>query len=589
MRRLFFAALTFLCALSIFPQGQKPGRGGQTLFEPRHWIYDSLQALEQECGIVQLSDQAPLTLNQIRAMLGEIDYDSLSEPGKAQYDRILAHFKESAFCFSASIFQARIEPELNLEGYAKTNRSAPWVYDRFEKKRLLDFPITVGAGDYATLYADFFAGINKTAGDDTDTFINVPYNESNFDVNFPHKAYGSVGYSWTDTVGFNLRVGNMPQSFGRAETGSVIQSEFLTDATNASVVLYSPFFQYTGSLTQYNSRRYLYSHKFDARFGKKVQVSLMEAALPYGDMDLRFFNPMMFLHNYASWLDYQADGSDVGSYLGLKVNVAPCKRLRVFGLWSMTQFQLPVEMDQNDTNKDNYVPNAMGFQGGVESYIPIKQGHLHLNLEGYYAQPYLYINSSPNWSFVKTSSESNSGSANFYEWIGTRYGPDTAAAALKAEYEVPNKWSAGFKYLFLARGEFSDPTMFSRIGWGPRILDISSEALLGWVYPFTTTTTKPYTTQFSPKYKDGRNLAAPSGVAEYVNVLSVYGSYCPTRWLTVFLQPSLAVISNAGHSSGTTEVSFECVFGAQVKFTKIKKEKKVLEESQNAQVLENVE
>ena len=585
-RSLFAAALFLLFSAFVFAQNKKAGRGGQTLFEPRHWIYDALQALEQESGIVQFSDQAPITLNQIRAMLGEIDYDALSPAGKLQYDRIIEHFSESGFSANASIFQARIEPAINLEAYVKTNNSVPWVYDRYEKKHFLELPVTLGVGDWATLYADIFAGINKTAASDGDTFINIPYNEKNFDVNFPHNAYGSFGHAFTDTVGFNFHVGNIAESFGRADTGSVIQGGFVSDSTSAALSIYSPIAQYTGSLAQYNSRRYLYSHKIDARVGKKVQISFMEAALPYGDMDLRFFNPMMFLHNYASWLDYQADGSDVGSYLGLKVNVAPCKFLRIFALWSMTQFQLPVELDDDNNDKDNYVPNAMGFQGGLESFIPIKDGHLRLELDGYYAQPYLYINSHPNWSFVKTSSESNAGSADFYEWTGTRYGPDTAAISLRAKYEVPQKWSAGFKYLFLARGELSEPGIFSRIGWGPRILDLGDAALRDWVYPFTTAADG--STQFSPFYKNGRNWAAPTGIPEYVNVVSLCGSYCPTEWLSIFLQPTLAIVANSGHERGKTDVAFECVFGASVKFTKIKKHKKTLEESHDVQAVESV-
>lgn len=578
---LFCAALVLLCQLALVAQAKKPGRGGQTLFEPRHWIYNSLQVLEQESGIVQFSDRAPLTLCQIRSMLGEIDYDSLSPAGRLHYDKIIDFFNESAFTVSASIFQARIEPALNLEGFVKTNDAAPWFYDRFEKKRFLEFPVTLALADFAAFYADFSIGMNKSAMQRNYTYVNIPTGESSFDVNFPHNAYGSVGYAFTDTVGFNLYVSNMPQSFGRAETGSIIQSEYLADATSAAATFYSPIFQYTGAITQYNSRRYLYSHKFDARIGKKVQISAMEAALPYGDMDLRFFNPMMFLHNYASWLDYQEDGTDVGSFFGLKVNVAPCKRLRLFALWSITQFQLPTELSDNDMDKDNYVPNAMGVQAGVESYIPIKGGHLHLNLEGYFAQPYLFINSSPNWSFVKTSSESSSGSSDFYEWLGTRYGPDTLAATLRAEYEVLDKWSAGCKYLFLARGEFSDPEIFSRVGWGPHFLDIGDGALREWVYPFTTTTSRPYTTQFSQRYKNGRNFGFPVGVPEYVNVVCLYGSYSLNRWLKLMAQPSLAIISNAGHQKGRCQVSFECVLGAQIKFTKIKKESKNLEEKRN--------
>ncbi len=564
----FVALLLFAASLCLF--SQKAGRGGQNLLESRHWIYDSLQILEQESAIVQFSDQSPLSLSQVRAMLGEIDYDSLSQPGRAHYDMIVDYLKETSFSLNASVLQVRAEPALNLEGYVKTNSNAPFAFDRFEKKRFLEFPVTLSVSDYASLYADLFAGINKSAAEDNDTFINIPYSPKTFDVNFPHNAYGSFGYDWTDSVGFNFRISNMSQSFGRAQTGSIIQSEYLTDATHAALSIYSPILYYSGGITQYNNRRYLYSHKVDARIGKKIQVSFMEAALPYGGMDLRFFNPMMFLHNYASWLDYEADGSDVGSYFGIKASASPTKYFRIFALWSMTQFQLPVEMDDDNTNKDNYVPNAMGVQLGLESYVPFKKGHFHFNLEGYYAQPYLYINSSPNWSFVRTSSESSSGSKDFYEWIGTRYGPDTVAASFDASYSVPKKWSAGFKYLFLARGELSDPGIFKKVGWGPRILNIDDAALKSWVYPYTGDN-KHGSLNDDQKYRNGRNFAAPSGIPEYVNVISFYASYCLKDWLEFVGRPALAVILNSGHESGKSDVSFEMLLGVRIKFTKIKK------------------
>lgn len=573
MKRIFFAAL-LACALAapFFAKGQKLPRGGQTLFEPRHWIYDALQILEEECAIVQFSDQAPITLNQVRAMLLEIDEEKLSEAGKIQYNRILDYFTETNFEACASVFQARIEPEANLEFYVKTNKNVPWMYDRYEKRPFLYLPVTLGAGDWVTLFADISVSINKTAKEDPDTFFNIPHSEPTFDVNLPHNAYGSFGYAITDTVGFNIRVSNIPEAFGRADTGSILQSGRIMDATSAAISIYSPIAQYTGSLTQLNTKRYLYAHKVDARIAKKVQISFMEAALPYGNLDLRFFNPMMFLHNYTSWLDYTPDGSDVGSYLGIKLNAAPMKCLRFFALWSMTQFQLPTELGDDNTDPDNYVPNAMGMQGGLESYIPIKRGHLHLDIDGYYANPYLYINSSPNWSMVKTSGESNSGSSDFYEWLGTKYGPDTAAASFRAEYEVPEKWSAGFKYLFLARGEFSDSGIFTKIGWGSRIFDLSDEALSGWVYPYITASDG--STRFSGRYKNGRHFAAPTGIPEWVNAIAVYGSFWPARWLKLAGQASLAFVSNSGHVEGNNDISFECVLGAQVKFTKLKKENK---------------
>ena len=170
---------------------------------------------------------------------------------------------------------------------------------------------------------------------------------------------------------------------------------------------------------------------------------------------------------------------------------------------------------------------------------------------------------------MRTSSESN-GSDDFYEWLGTRYGPDTIAATFCASYEVPKKWSAGFKYLFLARGELSDPEIFKKVGWGPRFLEIGKDKNgengktleKDWVYPRA---------KGSDKYKNGRNFVAPSGKnPEFVNVISLSGSYCFKPWLEFFAQSALAIVSNSGHEKGKTEVSFECALSARFKFAKMK-------------------
>lgn len=580
MKRIFLLleilALFSFCAFSEAAKG----RGAQTLLPASHWIYDSLQIIEQDSAIVQFSDQSPLSIAQVRAMLSEIDYDALSDGAKSHYDRIIAFFSENRLTAQVSIMQVRIDPALNLEGYYKSNKNVLWTYDRFEKKHFLEMPVTIGVGDYLALSADVFAGINKTTMDAWDNYFNIPYNDRNFDVNFPHEAYGSAGYEWTDTVGINFRISNMPQSFGRAQFGSVLQSEYLTDATAAVLTVYSPIVQYSGGLTMYNYNRYLYSHKVDMRFGKKVQFSLMEASLPYGNMDLRYFNPMMILHNYAGWFDYQAEGTDVGSFFGAKINVAPIKHLRVYALWAMSQLQLGNELSDDEEDKDNYVPNAMGAQLGLESFIPFKRGHLHFDLEGSWAQPYLYINSSPNWSFARNSAESNSGSEDIYEWLGTKYGPDSVGGMLVAAYEE-EKWSVGFKYMFLARGELSDPDIFKRIGWG--IHSNQNVDLADWVYPYHLNSSGDE--EFSSKYKNGRSKVAPSGRAEFVNLISLRGSYNLTEWLTFVMQPSLVFIANAGHEAGESAVSFEIAFSTRIKFSKLPNRKNnskiTVEENQN--------
>src|SRR5574344_2617000 len=102
---------------------------------------------------------------------------------------------------------------------------------------------------------------------------------------------------------------------------------------------------------------------------------------------------------------------------------------------------------------DNDTPNGLGGQLGTELYIPCGEGYVHACLEGYYADPFLYIKEDPNWSLVRTYSENINGKNVFYEWVGSPFGPDTIAGELSAGYEVPQKFSVDAKYLYMCRGE----------------------------------------------------------------------------------------------------------------------------------------
>lgn len=539
-------------------------RGGQTLVPAGHYLYDAVQALELETGLVLLTDYAPLSIEEFRAVLTHIDYEELSECGKANYDSILSYFNDLNWSLNASVVSVGIEPEVNPEVFVKTDDNIPWVRDRFERRNFIELPVQIAAGDYAFINVDIDVTLNKTALTESGNYANVPYSGETFDINFPHNAYFSAGTKISDTAGFNLKLGNFRQSFGRAATGSVILSEYLTDTTTLELKVYSECVDYAASIVELNTRRYMYLHKIDIRPAKKFSISLLEGCLPYGGLDLKFMNPAMIFHGYAAWKDYQETGSDVGSYFGAKFNVITGKYVRIYGLFSMTQFQTPMELSSDETDPANLVPNAMGFQLGAESYIPVNKGQLHFNLEGYYGQPYLYINDNPNWSFVRTYKENFNGSNTFYEYVGAKYGPDTVACDFKAEYEVPQKWNLGMKYLFLARGELSSPDIFKAIGWGGNNFSCSKEnCIKNWVYP-NTDGKGGYT------HKTGREYVAPTGTPELVHVFSIKGEYHCSKWASVFMQPAVAFVTNAGHKENTFNTGFECTVGAQFRLTKIK-------------------
>ena len=75
--------------------------------------------IAMEEGRVDFSDQAPLSIAEIELYLSEADYDSLSEAGKKNYDRIVDYIAYEPPAFKADIFSISIEPEMNVEGFTR--------------------------------------------------------------------------------------------------------------------------------------------------------------------------------------------------------------------------------------------------------------------------------------------------------------------------------------------------------------------------------------------------------------------------------------------------------------------------------------
>ncbi|MBR0123951.1 MAG: hypothetical protein IJM03_01230, partial [Treponema sp.] len=79
-----------LCVLALsFFSLTLHARGKQGLVNCGSWIYDAMTEIAMEEGRVDFSDQAPLSIAEIELYLSEADYDSLSEAGKKNYDRIV--------------------------------------------------------------------------------------------------------------------------------------------------------------------------------------------------------------------------------------------------------------------------------------------------------------------------------------------------------------------------------------------------------------------------------------------------------------------------------------------------------------------
>ncbi len=527
-------------------------RSEQELVLTGSWVYDALTAIALENGIVQFTDNGPLTIAEIKSYLYEIDYDSLSSAGKKQYDRVTAYFFHNNCSFDSGVFSIGIDPSINPEGYYKSNDDIDWLYDRYTRNHFLDVPATFSVGNYVTMYAGLYLGENQCAMAHNDNYSNIPSKADDIDINFPHQAYGSTGFKFTDTCGLSFQVGMGPSTIGRTATGSIIYSDYLTQASYGQLSLYSTNFKYSMMITQLNVDKYMYMHRLDFRFFKKLTITAMEATLTNASMELRYLNPFTVYHGASPWRDYGSDDSHNGEFFGISVQYTPVKNIRLYGLFAMNQFQTSYE---TSNYPDDKTPNSMGGQIGIESFISAKDGYVHWGLEGYYANPFLYIKQSPDWSFCRTYSENIGDEDSFYEWTGSPFGPDTIAGNLTAGYEKPGKWSCNFTYLFLCQGENADTNVFKNLNWGGTNTVFDMSKADSWAYPTKSGSVNQY-------------AATPTGTPQYTHRVSVKGTWNATEQISFTLQPAYVIIFNNKHDEGTTGWGIECALAVKCSLLK---------------------
>ena len=569
MKKLFSTVL--FCGISFFAFA----RGDQELVEAGHWIYDSIENLCMESGIVNFSDSEPASISELKLYLQEIDFFKLSEAGRAELKKIQNYFEYEQIGLKSDLINFGIEPSFNLSGFFKTNDDIDWVYDRYERKPFIFVPLNFTVSDFVTMKMDILLGMNKNNAVKNDIYSNVPFSADAIDINFPDTAYFSIGHRLTQKTGLSFQIGKGARNIGKTLTGSMIWSEYLTGASYAQLSIYSPDIKYTGIVSQFNVDRYMYAHQFDIRLFKKLTITALEGIFVNAPVELRYLNPFTIFHGMAPWREYPDELDDssydreshTGAYLGIKFQFTPVSNLKFYGLFAMTQFQTSYE---TSNYPDDTTPNAMGGQLGGRYILPVSKGRFTFALEGSYAQPYLYIKESPNWSLVRTYAE-NMGNKKypFYEWIGSPFGPDTISGELNMGYEVPEKWALNFIYLFMARGEMSGTSVFdTMVGsdgkylWGG--VHTNKDYPDGWCYPGSSSKGSSVFPSLTTA-KDLQSLVTPTGTPEFVNRISIRGTYNFSSKIECVLQPSFVFIFNKGHEEGKKAAGLEVAGACSIK------------------------
>mgnify|MGYP004548887107 FL=1 len=450
-----FIALCFFYSTVMFRLFPRSVSGMQ-LFPASHWIYGAMESVASDVGAVLPWGSVPASAGELRTWFYGIDREGLSDPVMRIYDEIDSFLRSDhdgvpgagAFRFSGNII-------LNPEFYWKSNPEIPWSFRYFMSDNLATAPLLFGFSDCLMIETDIFLGKNFASMQAPGNFTNIPYRTDQLEFLFPRFAYASAGKIFGGW-GFNLCVGKEGMQIGNTGRASILyDSTFETDAY-VRMSVFSRFFRYSLGTVQIDRAKYLYLHQADINPLPCLRLSLVEGSLVNAPFEIRFLNPLMVMHQFSAWTEYNTEEEnrwyDEGhfcAYLGFTFDWSAARNLRIYGLYAQNELQT---IGERSTEKGRSYPDSMGAQLGAEFSLPSGAGLWKFRIEGVYTSPWLYIKTSPDWSLYRARRDNMNSAANpVCTWIG-RFGPDCAGFIAGAEYSECRLWSFSAEYMLIAHG-----------------------------------------------------------------------------------------------------------------------------------------
>ena len=531
----------------------------QQLIPADHWIYDALYTLYMEEGRCSIADMAPLSVKEIEFYLHTVDYEHLSVSGKKLYENIESFFEEEKISIDLEPVKIGFNLMLRPELMYKSNEEISWSYGTdYTNKNGEEYGYGTASSYYGNQYASPFillplyidfsdlliietdASISKNfwAMTEPDNFTNIFWKGRDFEFSWPKSANASTGYLFQNGIGVNFHAGRAGLQIGKTKTGSLIYNKSFYTDFYVDFSIYSKNLKYSMNVSQISNRKYIYLHTIEASPWKWLKASVTEGTLLNQPFELRYLNPLMIMHSFASWDEYTTPLEEdiygeayVGQYMGINVEVTPCKYLRIYGNYAVTETQSVYELGNPTANA---IPDGLGGQFGIDLTLPDNKhfGWYKANVEGIYTTPFLYVKQGANWSFYKDSHcMQRSYGTPYNSWIGSPFGSDAFGIHTSFAYDMPTKFALECSYLYLAHGENS----FGMFNKKMTIDDVEYSAY----YPSVLYKTKEYIEhhekEISPEEKamllnadEAEKIARSyklSGVVQYTNQIKLKGWY----------------------------------------------------------------
>lgn len=530
-----------------------------------HWVYDAINKLCKEQKIAVFNENSMLSVGELKFYFNEIEYEKLSESGKLNYEyvkeflytnqNIIKDFNNvtKTEWMDTSAFRFNINLIANPEFYYKSNEDIDWTFNYHYKDNFLTAPLQFGLSNYITIETDPFFGKSHYGAALSNNYSNIPYRKDDLEFLFIRNAYGSAGKTF-DKWGINFTVAKEGLRIGNPSMASIIYNNTFETDGYAQLNIYSKSFKYSMDVVQIDFEKYLYLHQIEFIILKNIKVALIEGSLACDSLQLRYFNPFMFMHQMSGWNDYCQDNSPYGeekfcAYFCWMLEWTPIKNTRFYLLYSQNEIQPPWE--QNSKVGALY-PDSLGLQIGTDISIPYKQNsYFNISFEGVYTSPYLYFKHTPQASLYR-SREDNLQDDDIKSWIGSPYGPDSIGLQFSVGYEQSQKWKVNFGYLFTMKGEND----FNRFGEEETYKDTSKgEDKYSSYYPTVKYELGRYD-DYDELKDEARNMF-PSGTIQFTNQIVINGQYILNKHIKFDGQCVYTFVNNCQHIDGKFEHGIE--------------------------------
>lgn len=491
----------------------------QKIFSVHSLEYKAIRDLYVAKGLSLPSTSGPWSQAELNLMLSRINKEDLSEDEKELFEFAETNVNRGARFSYDDMFAISSYLEISPELYVHFNKksfSEPEEYGTKVARRwgdynqptpLLSLPLEtwVGSAVYGytsldlgtvrnihSLATPIFDGNSVIGFDFLGTNINHnliflgPTRFSDFNMNFPLRAFGSIGGEW-----WNISIGRDKLSWGPGETGNFIIGDQIPYHNNARISFFTDKFKYIFSISTFvhpenymkvgaddkwyyspsyaqdkerNGLNMFIAHRLEWRIHDKVGLVLTEGMMyqnSNGSLDLSVLSPTAIFHNF-----YIRGNSN--SILSIEADVALRANWNLYLQFVLDDLQMAGEY--TEASKDSNPPPALGIMLGTRFSYPLNKGSLYGSIETAYTTPYLYMRDDGSShkgdkygnnfivafpEFVSDDS-SYSGTYGTYtlDYLGYRYGGDAIVLNLNTGYEKYGAWYVESNIMYMLHGTF---------------------------------------------------------------------------------------------------------------------------------------